>query len=227
VNEVKTCLLTSSFENDFTDDFVRELKEYSKVNKKFAFVASSFENHARTEKYCAYILDLFKKIGVIFEEINIIDYHVSKEDAEQIILKTDVVWLSGGDTLMQMKYFNEYNLREILNRYDGTIIGMSAGSINMADKVVLPRDKEDNVPELSVYKGLGLVSINIEPHLDFNRKEHIEDIKNASRLAPIYGIYDGSFILVAGDKVEVFGDYCIFENESVSFYNIEDKEKGK
>jgi dipeptidase E len=95
---------------------------------------------------------------------------------------------------------------------------MSAGSINMADEVVLPKDEEDNVPELSVYKGLGLVVVNIEPHLDFNRTKHIEDIKDASQTSPIYGIYDDSFILVNDDKVEVFGDYCLFENGKEFFF---------
>jgi dipeptidase E len=213
--------LTSFFENGFSVDFVREFKKYSRVNRTFAYVALSFENYDKTEEFCAYILDLFKGIDVAFDEIKIIDSRVSKEDAKKIILKTDVVWLSGGDTLMQMKSFIEYHLREVLSRYEGIIIGMSAGSINMADEVVLPKDEEDNVPELSVYKGLGVVSINIEPHLDFSRTRHIEDIKIASQTAPIYGIYDDSFILVTDDKVEVFGDYCLFENGKESFLKAE------
>jgi dipeptidase E len=214
VIKLKTCFLTSYFKNEFTEDFKREFKRYSKVNKRFVFIPSSFKNHFKTEKYCDNILELFKKMNVIFEDVKIIDYEVSKLEAEDIILNSDVVWLSGGDTLMQMNHFNEYNLRDILNKYIGVIIGMSAGSFNMADKVIQPKDEDENVYELSVYKGLGLVSINIEPHLDFNRKKHIEDIKEASKLAPIYGLYDNSFILVRDEVIDIFGEYTIFDDSN-------------
>jgi dipeptidase E len=220
VNDLKTCFLTSFFEDVFTADFEREFKKYSKVNKRFVYIASSFDNPMKTDGFFAYILDLFKKIKVVFDEIRVIDYRIPKTDAERIILGADVIWLSGGDTLKQIEYFNEYNLREILHKYDGVIIGMSAGSINMADEVILPKDVEDNIPALSVYKGLGLVTINIEPHLDFNRKEHIEEIKEASRLTAIYGIYDDSFILVAGEKIAIFGDYRLFENGAIKTPNM-------
>ena len=208
---MNTCFLTSYFDNDFTYEFAMEFKKNSQINKTFVFIASSFNNFLKTDKYCNNILDLFRKINIIFDNVKIIDYRVNKEDAKAIILNSDVVWLAGGDTLMQMRYFNEYNLKAVLNNFKGIIIGMSAGSINMADKVVLARDEEENVTELSVYNGLGLVSINIEPHLDFDRKEHIVDIKEALKLAPIYGLYDNSFIVVRNNKIEIFGEYYIFE----------------
>ncbi|MEI5907962.1 Type 1 glutamine amidotransferase-like domain-containing protein [Bacillus spongiae] len=99
------------------------------------------------------------------------------------------------------------------------IIGISTGSINKAKKVVLAKDINDNIPPLSIYDGIGLVDINIEPHIDSARKKHIEeDIYEATRFITIYGVYDNSFIKIVNDKMDIFGTYIKYEN-------IEDRQR--
>lgn len=145
-----------------------------------------------------------------FSGFKIIDHTVSVGQAEDYIRQAQVVWLSGGDTPRQMESFRAYHLRERLQVFDGIVIGMSAGSINMADRVVLARDVRENVPEMQIYQGLGLVQINIEPHLNPSDTEHQRDIWEASRHTPVYGLFDGSFILVDGERTELFGPYCLY-----------------
>lgn len=72
---------------------------------------------------------------------------------------------------------------------------MSAGSINMAKRVILGKDIE-----LSIYDWIGLVDINIEPHLDSESKEHMKDIYEVSQYSVIYGIYDNTFIKITTKK---------------------------
>ena len=140
----------------------------------------------------------FGEIGVLFSGFQIVDHTVSPTQAEKYIRDAQVIWLSGGDTLRQIASFQEYHLRELLMGFDGIVIGMSAGSINMADRVVLARNIYDRSPQLEIYQGLGLVEINIEPHLDPVNAEHLDDILEASVHAPIYGLFDDSFILDDG-----------------------------
>ena len=81
----------------------------------------------------------------------------------------------------------------------------------MAKRVVLAKDMSDDIPELSIYEGIGLTNINIEPHLGDASFEHMEEIRQAARYVPIYGLYDESFILeVNGDK-RFFGPYQLFQ----------------
>ena len=210
---MKVSILTSDFPNGFTDDFVKCVKEYYFNNGSFVFIASDFSGHSKTDKYANVFLNKFRDKGIVFDGVHVIDDRISKEKAVQYIEEADVIWISGGNTLEQIKYLKHYNLLPALQSRECMIIGMSAGSINMAKKVVLAKDVNDNIPELSIYDGIGLVDINIEPHLDSASKKHIEeDIYEASQFASIYGLYDNSFIKIVDDKMDIFGDYFKYEN---------------
>lgn len=89
---------------------------------------------------------------------------------------------------------------------------MSAGSINMAKKVVLPKDINDNIPKLSIYDGIGLVDINIYPHLDSIHKDNLQNIYEASKFTTIYGLYDNSFIKIIDNKIDIHGFHFKYEN---------------
>lgn len=204
--------VTSGFPNGFTDEFVRELKKYLSSDLHFAFVASDFSVHEKTDRYLRLFLKLFEEKGICFGKSTIVDYEIAPTDAIHIIDNADVVWLAGGPTLTQIHHIKEYGLINALQKREGITIGMSAGSINMAKRVVLAKDLHDNVLELSIYDGIGLVDFNIEPHLDFGDKEHIADIVLASKVSPIYGLYDESFILDIDGNYSVFGEYHLFES---------------
>ena len=38
----------------------------------------------------------------------------------------------------------------------------------------------------------------------------MEDIAQAAEIAPIYGLFDDSFILVQDGEMQIFGDYQLF-----------------
>ncbi|MCA1057636.1 Type 1 glutamine amidotransferase-like domain-containing protein [Rossellomorea aquimaris] len=209
---MKVSLLTSGFPNGFTDDFVTCIKEYYLKDGVIVFIASDFSRHSKTDRYTDVFLTMFRNKGIEFDEVFVIDDRIMKEKARQYIEKSDIVWLSGGDTLQQIAYLKEYDLIPSLQKREGMTIGMSAGSINMATRVVLAKDINDHIPELTIYDGIGLVEINIEPHLNAASEEHISDIHEASRFAAIYGLYDNSFIKVVDNKMEIFGDCFKYEN---------------
>lgn len=203
--------LTSAFDEGFSDAFIAALKPCLPPEPSFVFVASDFGGHEKSEKYCNIFLKRFQEKGISFSKTHIVDFSISREMARELIETADVVWLSGGDTLLQISQIREYGLVEPLqNRCDVTI-GMSAGSINMARRVVLAKDESDNIPELSVYEGIGLVDLNIEPHVNAASPAHIEEIKEASKVAPIIGLYDGSFLLEAEGRVRIFGKYDVYD----------------
>lgn len=146
--------------------------------------------------------------------MHIIDDRITREKASQYIEKADIAWIAGGDTLKQIAYLKEYNLIPALQSREGITIGMSAGSINIAKRVVLAKNIHDNVPELSIYDRIGLVDINIEPHLDSASEEHMRDIYEVSQYSAIYGIYDNTFIKITNDTMDIYGTYFKYENIS-------------
>jgi peptidase E len=155
---------------------------------------------------------MFRNNGIVFNEVRVIDDRITKEKAVQYVEKAGVIWIAGGNTLKQIAYLKEYNLISVLKNREGLTIGMSAGSINMARRVVLAKDINDNIPELAIYDGIGLVDINIEPHLDSASEEHMKDIYEASQFTTIYGLYDNSFIKIVDDNMNIYGTYFKYEN---------------
>lgn len=136
---------------------------------------------------------------------------IMPDKAVKLIEEADIIVLAGGPMLKQISSIHEYGLAPALREQQGITIGISVGSINMAKRVVLAKDMSDDIPELSIYEGISLTNINIEPHLGDASFEHTEEIRQAARYAPMYGLYDERFILeVNGDK-RFFGPYQLFQ----------------
>lgn len=207
---MKVNFLTSGFPDGFSEEFIREITKFLKSSDTFVFVASDFSGHEKSKRYMNGILQMFREKGIRFEHTFLVDFEITPEDAKKYIREADVVWLSGGPTLTQIRHIQKYGLTEALRGRDGITIGMSAGSINMAKRVVLARDPDDDIPALAIYDGIGLVDCNIEPHLNQAKSQHIQDIQEAAQYAPIYGLYDGSFIVEVDGETNIFGSWELF-----------------
>lgn len=210
---MRVSILTSGFPNGFPEDFINCIKEHYHNNGSMLFIASDFAEHSKTDKYLQVFLTMFRENGVVFKEVNTIDYRTTEEKALEYIENAEVIWLSGGNTLKQIQHMKEYNLIPALQKREGITIGMSAGSINMAKTVVLARDINDNIPELTIYEGIGLVDINVEPHLDSASEDHMREVYEASQYSTIYGLYDNSFIKIVGDNMDIYGVYFKYGND--------------
>jgi len=214
----------------FTSEHAKYLKQDIKDNSTITFIASAFSDIEKTDKYLSIMINWFKKIDITFKEVHLVNDLVTPQQAQQYINKSDIVFIMGGDTLLQMKNINNYNIISNLKNREGITIGISAGSINMADNVVLARDLDDNVPDHSFYKGIGLVNINIEPHFDLNNLKHNPDIIEISKDNKIVCLPDESFIRIQNDNIEIIGDYYIFYKNGITYNDIklsllEDKEE--
>lgn len=206
-------ILTSGFPNGFPDDYGRVLKTYIKTGMKLAFVASEFENiYERTDWYCNHFLKMFSDCGITFDNVNVIDGRMSKETAQDIIRKADVLWLAGGDTPTQFAYLESYGLIPCIRDQKGVIIGMSAGSINMTKTAVCTLTCEHD--ELKIYEALGLVEFSIEPH--FDKDNLTEELLVLSEKYPLYGICDDSAIVCTDDKTLYLGDVFLIDNRHVT-----------
>lgn len=208
---MRTNILTSGFPNGFTDTFIVEFRRYLVSSRSFVFVASDFRMREKTRRYCDHFLALLRMKGIAFDEVFIVDYGVSPAESSARIRSADVVWLAGGPTLTQIAHIREYDLGEALRGRDGITIGMSAGSINMARRVVLARDVNDGVTETTVYEGIGLTDVNVEPHWNEADAEHREDVRQAARITPIHALHDDAFIVERDGEMEVFGTYEVLD----------------
>ena len=84
----------------------------------------------------------------------------------------------------------------------GVIIGMSAGSINLARTAICTLSCGHTKQE--IYKGLGCVNISVEPH--FVRSTVSQELLDLSAKYTIYGLCDDSMIIYTDDTVEFYGE---------------------
>ena len=206
-------------EKGFSDIQAKYLKQDIKNTNVITFIASTFSDIEKSNKYLNIMLNWFENINITFKEAYLINDLVTPEQAKEYIDKSDVVFIMGGDTLEQIKNINKYNIIPNLQKRNGITIGISAGSINMASNVAIARDIDDNIPEHSFYKGIGLVDINIEPHFDLNNTFHNKDIIDISKTNKIICLPEESFIRIE-NKIDIIGDYYIFENNTITYNDI-------
>ena len=206
-------------EKGFNELQTKYLKQDIKDTNVITFIASTFSDIEKTNMYLNLMINWFKNIDITFKEVYLINGLITTLQAKEYIDKSDVVFIMGGDTLEQIKNIKKFNIIPNLQNRKGITIGISAGSINMAKDVAIARDIDDNIPEHSFYKGIGLVDINIEPHFDLNNTIHNKDIIEISKENKIICLPDDSFIRIDED-INIIGDYYIYDKKrNLHIYN--------
>lgn len=201
---MSTYILTSLFPDGFDRHTAQLFDRHIPHRGHFAFVASDFEkNPEKTDYHFGYILGLFEDAGICFEHSRVIDGRMTAEEAQQAARDADVLWLAGGDTLAQFASLEEYGLADVIRRHPGVVIGMSAGTINMAKTAVL-YDPDYGVHTAMVYHGIGCVDISADPHFEPDRIA--ATILNASVEHVIYGLCDNGIIVCRDAQVEYYGE---------------------
>ena len=209
---MSTYILTSMFHNGFNAQTAEVFRQKISKRNKFAFVASEFEKiHEKTDKYFHFFLNMFEEADIHFEEAYVIDGRMSADEAQKRLAEADVIWLSGGDTPTQFRYFQEYGLDTVIKQHDGIIIGMSAGSINMAKTSICTLSCGHFKQE--IYNGLACVDISVEPH--FIRNEVSDELIDLSKKYTIYGLCDESFIVCSGETIEFYGEIYILSHGNI------------
>ena len=203
-----------------TNGIVERIKEVLKKEENILFFASDPNDYEKLDIYCPLIFESFNKSGFNFKSYKIVDNRYNgnlKEDIEY----SDIIFLTGGHTPTQMKFFEEINLRELLKSYEGVVIGQSAGALNMAELVVCAPEYVEEIDTSYTWNGLGLTKINIEPHFVTEELTNAEDIlireelMKLSDLYKIYAILDGTDIYDDGITQTMYGEGYILEKRKV------------
>jgi len=133
-------------------------------------------------------------------------------------LKSDVIYLAGGNTYYFLKHLRESGfLRELdkFARRGGIVAGLSAGAIIMTQDIQLagypPHEGDENEVRLKNLKSLGLVDFEFLPHFS-NSKKTVEAMLRYSRRnkQPIFACPDGSGVVCANSTLQLLGTVYLF-----------------
>jgi peptidase E len=158
----------------------------------------------------------------------------------ELVKKADWIILCGGHVPTQNRFLHEIGLKELLQGFQGVMMGCSAGSMNCAENVYshpeLPGEAVD--PQYRRWlKGLGLTEINLIPHYEQVRYAKVDGLRLFEDIAfpdsfghRFYTFRDGGYIRVRDGRSELRGEgweisqggmrHLCNENQSYTFMNL-------
>lgn len=144
---------------------IRRLKEALPPYCRCLYVCSSPDRRDLNCTFGADIFQIFAQEGMPFSHYAVLDGENGYE-AGKLVRQSDLIVLAGGHVPTQNAFFHRIHLPELLRDYDGVVLGISAGSMNMAGEVYAqPEEPGESGPEYQRFlPGLGLTDVNILPH---------------------------------------------------------------
>ena len=197
-------------ENGFVDNLRSCLPE----NPRCLFVASAPDDIAFTDRVAEEMAACFYEAGMGFSELTRLDRR-NQADARLLIWESDFIILSGGHVPTQNTFFGEIGLRELLQNYQGVILGISAGTMNAADRVYIqPEEPGESVPEFQRFgEGLGITDVNVLPHYQMVKDKYLdgrklyEDITYADSWGECFHVFpDGTYLLIRDGRTTLYGE---------------------
>ena len=183
-------------------------------NPRVLFVASNPEDHAGTCQFGADVFCAFAEAGITFSKYTVLD-GTNAVSAKKLVHSSDFIIFAGGHVPTQNAFLNAIRMRQLLRDFDGVVMGISAGSMNLADTVyVQPEEPGESSPDFRRFApGLGLTRFQILPHYQ-KVKDNIldglrlyEDITFADSMGHSFIVLpDGSYIYQDDEEQTLLGE---------------------
>ena len=148
------------------NNFVDRIRLVLPDNPRVVFVCSNPDDHEGTCRFAAETCAAFLEAGIAFSSYQVLTGATASR-AYAMISHSDLVILGGGHVPTQNAFFRKIRLRHLLHKFEGTVVGISAGSMNCAGEVyVQPEEPGESIdPNYRRFApGLGLTWVNICPH---------------------------------------------------------------
>lgn len=195
--------------------FVSALSAALKRPIRCAMVSSFPDDVEITDRMAWETRECFEDANLAFSHFEVIDRRTEKY-VSRIIRDANFIILCGGHVPTENAFFKDIHLKELLQGWDGVIMGISAGSMNCATNVYGPPELkgESLDPEYEVYTdGLGLTEVNILPHFQQLRRARLDGkrlvrdiVAEHSKQHPVYCLPDGSYFMIQNSATYLCGE---------------------
>ena len=212
---MKTVYLFSNFDNNtgFPKEIGDCIKKDLLVYESLVFISSSPLGYDASDFYSNVNKNWFSTIGINFRKCYLLDNRIERNRSIDLLKNASCIFLMGGRTREQIKYVNENNFMKPLQNYNGVIMGISAGAINLSINS-LSFGRSENEETTIMYNGIGITEKIIFPHFDINGEENNE-IKEYSKDHCIYGLCDYSAIIEKGNDTKLIGEIYKIHNRKI------------
>lgn len=201
---------------DYRNGFLASLREVWRPDARVLIITADPDNHDGNMKMTEYFMDAARVSGLSYSDFDLWDAFTTSR-MRPTLLGYDVVILGGGHVPTQKAFFDYLNLKELLKEFDGTLIGISAGSMNCAELVYAQPELEGEAADpnyVRFFPGLGLTDINILPHYQMVKDNWLDGMQLFRDITIPDGeghnfliLSDGSYLYIRPDGSQtVYGD---------------------
>ncbi len=205
---------------DNSNKFVDKLRKETGDIKRLVVIASDPDNSFRVDSQANCLTKGLQMDGFSVDETIIVDNRYTGKLSDDV-KSADMVFLCGGHVPTQNKYFKKINLKKILKKYNGVVVGQSAGSMNCSNVVYAQPESEEEFLDKNYQKyilGLGLTDIVIMPHMN---RAKIDSLCGETTYSlclkdscecPHFGITDGGYVLIKDNVATAYGETVFFKD---------------
>ncbi len=194
-------------EHRFTEDTAKRLREELTVRRSIVFITACPSEYAQNDKDADGMHEMFAQQGIPFERHCVIDRRTDPSEAKALVEHADCIFLMGGGACEeQLDLIREKDCFEALLDCHAAILGVSAGSMNMARIVVDLHDSMEPFP------GLGFTNLTVSCHHDPADAWRYEQTLKMSETRVVYAMEDLSAFFLKGGKISVAGKVFRGEN---------------
>lgn len=187
-------------ERRFPENIGKRLNEELICRESLVFVSAWPEDYSQNDSDSTGMYGMFTEYDIDFASHCVIDYRTDTYIAQQLVQEASCIFLMGGHPGLQKKLLKEKKLDLEIRHSKAAVLGVSAGSINMA------KHSLDTKESLIPYEGLGLADITIKPHFSLDNKEVVSTLLQISKKHPICATEDESAIFVTNDNISFVGN---------------------
>lgn len=195
----------------FTIDIMERLREELTVRDSLVFVSAWPSDYNRNDSDSTGMYAMFEECDMPFKRYSVIDNRTTADDAKRLIREASCIFLMGGQAVSQYQLICDKDILEEIRKSTAVILGVSAGSSNMAKRAL--DIWESHVP----YDGLGLANITIKAHVAQDDQELLQTLSRISmeQNLPICAMEDESAIFVKDNKATYSGKILWINNGNV------------
>ena len=142
-------------------------------------------------------------------------------EAKKLVMESDLIVLAGGHVPTQNAFFHKIRLPELLWDYDGVVLGISAGSMNMAETVYAqPEEPGESAPEYRRFlPGLGLTDVQICPHYQKVKDYLMDGLRLFEDITYPDSVGNCFFVLPDGSYIYQDEESCLLCGKGYSLCN--------
>ena len=188
-------------DHHFPEGIAKRLREELTERESLVFITACPKDYAQNDDDCEGMYEMFAEKGMPFAKHCVIDERTNSSEAKELVGNASCIFLMGGGACTdQLELIRGKGCLEALRDCHAVILGVSAGSMNMAKTTI---DFHDS---LDPFEGLGFTNLTVTCHHDPADSWRHEQTLRMSEDRVVYAMEDESAFFLKAGKIDVIGN---------------------